>query len=112
MHSTPLDIYEKLSPSLAIISTKQESSEKQLLVGNVERDLFPHSTAVSSLEESKTKILTTDGSYERQSYNGGMKDSDNAQPGSIIVVIPPGKKPRHKKMTDAYNENLIPPTIV
>ena len=112
MHSTPLDIYEKLSPALAIISTKQENSRKQLLIGNVGRDLFPHSIAVSSLEESKTKILTTDGSYEGQIFNGVMKDSQNAQPGSIIVVIPPGKKARYRKMTDLYNQDLIPPVIV
>lgn len=112
MHSTPLDIYEKLSPALAIISTKQEKSKKQLLIGNVERDLFPHSTAVSSLEESKTKILTTDGSYERQIFNDKMKDSPNAQAGSIIVVIPPGRKSRHVKMTDTSDDDATPPLIV
>ena len=41
MHSSPLDVYEKMSPNLAVISSKQEQSTS----GGRTRDIFPHQSA-------------------------------------------------------------------
>jgi beta-lactamase superfamily II metal-dependent hydrolase len=88
MHSAPLDVYEKMQPKLAIISTKQEVSTKTSPAGPLTRGLFPHQSAVIALEECGAKILTTDGSYEQQPA------------ASIVVVVPPGRKPRFIKLND------------
>jgi beta-lactamase superfamily II metal-dependent hydrolase len=116
MHSTPLDVYEKMTPSVAIISTKQEPSTKKL--GNaafteIRRGLFPHQSATMALEESDTRIITTDGSYEGQVLdNGNKKDAENEYPGSIVVVIPPNGGARWKKLSDTAEAMATPPTTV
>lgn len=101
MHSTPLDVYEQMSPSLAIISTKQEKSTKSLPWMQLERNLFPHLTATSALEESEARILTTDGSYEID------KKLDYDHEGTIVLVVPPGKKPRYTKLKDLADKDPI-----
>ena len=64
MHSSPLDVYEKMGPKYAIISTKQQIDSKKLDDFTIERGLFPHPSAESALEEVNAHILTTDGCYE------------------------------------------------
>jgi len=96
MHSSPLDVYEKMSPNLAIISTKQKESTS--VVGT--RNLYPHELSVQALKESKADILTTDGSYEAGS------------PGSVIIAIPPGGKPHWSQLNDASDEVPEAPTVL
>ena len=103
MHSTPLDVYERMSPSLAIISTEQQISTKSLPWKELERNLFPHQIAKSALEESKAKILTTDGSYEIEE---GLEYNHE---GTIVLVVPSGKKPRCTKMDDSADEDDLDP---
>lgn len=95
MHSAPLDVYEKMKPEIAIVSTEQESSTKNICGLVLTRGLFPHSLAVTALEECDAQILTTDGCYESE------KTAAPKKPGSIMVVVPPGGKPRWKKLEDA-----------
>jgi len=90
MHSSPLDVYEKMSPNLAVISTKQELSTSA--VGT--RYLFPHDLSIKALEECKADIRTTDGTYEASQSNNQPKH------GSFVIAIPPGGKPRWRKMND------------
>ena len=86
MHSTPLDVYEKMIPENAIISTEQETDTKTTNTQTLKRELFPHQLATTALEEIGAQIHTTDGSYE-------TKITQTTQPpGSIIVVVPPGGK--------------------
>lgn len=116
MHSTPLDVYEKMTPSLAIISTKQKMDTKKVgntALGTLERGLFPHQSAVIALEESNVRTLTTDGSYESQVMaNGDMKDPGCKDPGSIVVAVPPGGKVRVRKIGDKTSDNATPPAAV
>jgi hypothetical protein len=51
--------------------------------------------AITALEECGAQILTTDGSYESE------KESSPKKPGSIVIVVPPGGKPRWAKLDDA-----------
>jgi len=106
MHSTPLDVYERMSPSLAVISTEQKTSTKSLPWKDLQRNLFPHATATSALEESEARILTTDGSYEKSE---GL-DYDTG--GTIVLVVPPGKRPRYMKLDDSADEDANPPSSV
>jgi len=94
MHSAPLDVYEKMKPETAVVSTEQEESSKQ--VGDVvlTRGLFPHRLAITALEECGVQILTTDGSYESE------KGPSTKKPGSIVIVVSPGSKPRWAKLDD------------
>lgn len=94
MHSAPLDVYEKMMPETAIVSTEQEEKTKKICDLEVTRGLFPHSLAVTALEECGAQILTTDGCYE------STKTALPKKPGSIVVVVPPGGKPRFKKLED------------
>jgi beta-lactamase superfamily II metal-dependent hydrolase len=116
MHSTPLDVYEKIGPRLAVISTKQEEdSKKSGPIANVKRGLFPHQSAAMALEECGAEVLTTDGSYERQPRADDPnteKNPANAHEGSIVVVIPPGGGIRYKKMGDRAGEMATPPSEV
>ena len=57
MHNSPLDVYEKMVPNLAVISTKQETSASS--AGT--RNLFSHDLSIKMLKECKAVILTTDG---------------------------------------------------
>jgi len=103
MHSTPLDVYEKMVPENAIISTKQEVDSKTTDVQTLTRELFPHKLTTTALEEIGAQIHTTDGSYE-------TKNTGTAQtPGSIIAVLPPGKAPIVKKLTDTTDQT---PTVL
>ena len=112
MHSSPLDIYEKMNPNLAIVSTKQEVSTKN--IGNItlERDLFPHSLSISSLEEVGATILTTDGCYEKTIVDGQPRNPGYNRCGTIVVVVPPGGNPRYDKLDDDENIVKNPPTDV
>lgn len=94
MHSTPLDVYEKMMPETAVVSTEQKKSTKQVDDFVLTRGLFPHPLAIIALEECETQIHTTDGSYESQ------KESSPKKPGSIVVVVPPGGRPRWAKLDD------------
>jgi len=91
MHSSPLDVYEKMSPNLAVISTEQKLSTS--VVGT--RNMFPHDSSILALKECKADILTTDGSYEASQSNLNLP-----QKGSIIIAIPPGGSPHWGKMDD------------
>jgi len=113
MHSSPLDVYEIMSPKLAIISTKQEQSTKQQDGGSLTRDLFPHQSATIALEECNARILTTDGSYEsKKKEDGSQKDPAMAHEGSIVIVIPPGGSPRWIKLNDKKKDVPDPPKKV
>lgn len=117
MHSTPLDVYEKIGPRLAVISTEQKESSKRLKnspLARITRELFPHPSAAMALEESDTEVLTTDGSYEKQKKLG------EAHQGTIVVVVPPGgetveeeiREIRYMKMKDKADEMATPPREV
>jgi len=93
MHSSPLDVYEKMGPKLAVISTKQESSSSA--AGT--RDLFPHDLCVRALEECNARILTTDGSHDTAKTASG-------KPGTVVIAVPPGAKPRWTKLGDSASE--------
>ncbi len=116
MHSTPLDVYEKIGPRLAVISTKQEESSKTLKnspLAKIERELFPHRSAVMALEECDAEVMTTDGSYEGQTLaDGTKKNAANAHEGTIVVVIPPGGGMRYVKMDDRAEQMATPPSEV
>jgi beta-lactamase superfamily II metal-dependent hydrolase len=94
MHSAPLDVYEKMIPEKAVISTEQEESTIKPDDLTLTRGLFPHSLAITALQECGAKILTTDGSYDLDNTSATNK------PGSIVMVVPPGGKPRWKKLGD------------
>ena len=100
MHSSPLDVYEKMSPNLAVISNKQKQSTST--VGT--RNLFPHDSSILALKECKAHILTTDGSYE------AIKSNNQPQQGSIVIAIPPGGSPHWRKMNDDSSNPPSAPT--
>ena len=112
MHSSPLDVYEKMTPSLAVISTKQEISTKETGKMTLERGLFPHPSSISSLEEIAATILTTDGWYEKSTFRGQPKNSNYNRCGTVIVVVPPGGDPRYTKLDDSEDTVSDPPTDV
>jgi len=110
MHSSPLDIYEIMSPKLAIVSTKQKQSTKKQYGGSLTRDMFPHQSATIALEECDARILTTDGSYEsKKEEDGSQKDPEMAHEGSIVIVMPPEGTPRWKKLSDKKKDVPVPP---
>ena len=112
MHSAPLDIYEKMEPEFAAVSARQEVSESRKK--NLERNMFPHESALIALEESGAEVLTTEGSHDFLKDATGKRVRDvNAKPGSIIVVVPPGQKPRWTKLNDEENSvpNAIPDVV-
>lgn len=95
MHSSPLDVYEKLKPKYAVVSCLQEESKKKSTGGRViTRNLFPHRSAEIALEEIGAQIKTTDGSYEKNNSLTG------AHPGTLQIVVPPGKTPWIVKLDD------------
>jgi beta-lactamase superfamily II metal-dependent hydrolase len=113
MHSAPLDIYEKMKPELAIVSTEQEVSTKRLHGRELTREMFPHQSATVALEECGARIVTTDGSYESKVLDGGQqRNSALAHPGTIVVVVPPGRTPRWAKLDDGRGDVPEPPTHV
>jgi beta-lactamase superfamily II metal-dependent hydrolase len=103
MHSSPLDVYEKMSPNLAVISTRQKQSSS--VVGT--RNMFPHDSSILALKECNAEILTTDGTYEASSAN-----LNDPQQGSIIIAIPPGGSPHWDKLDDGSNEPTPKPTVL
>lgn len=116
MHSTPLDVYEKMGPHTAIISTKQEQSSKHLdhsTIDEIDRELFPHQSAAMALEECDARVLTTDGSYEGQTLDdGSKKDARNMHPGTIVAIVPPGGKVHCEKLNDSAGAMADPPTSI
>jgi beta-lactamase superfamily II metal-dependent hydrolase len=113
MHSAPLDVYEKMEPEVAVVSTEQKSSSKKCSSGTITRELFPHGSTTIALEECGARLLTTDGCYESQAVNGGTKrDPNMAHAGTIVVVVPPGKKPRYTKLDDEADDIPDPPSKV
>ena len=109
MHSTPLDVYEKIKPEHAIISTKQEFSETEARGIPLKRNLFPHPTSELSLEEVGASILTTDGCYESsKDVDDKVRNPLCSHPGSIVVAVPRGGTPVIKKYKDKYDEDLKP----
>jgi beta-lactamase superfamily II metal-dependent hydrolase len=113
MHSTPLDVYEVMAPELAIVSTEQEQSTKQIDGQELTREMFPHKSATIALVESGARIVTTDGSYESGAGNGGQpRDPALAHAGSVVVVIPPGGKARWTKLSDGRSDVPEPPQVV
>ncbi|MCP4268887.1 MAG: MBL fold metallo-hydrolase [Candidatus Brocadiaceae bacterium] len=103
MHSSPLDVYEKLKPKIAVISCSQEESTKKAGKRILTRNLFPHRSAEIALEEVGSEIITTDRSYENKISAGSSK------PGSIVIVIPPGKTPWTIKLNDDEKSIPVPP---
>ncbi len=113
MHSSPLDVYEKMAPELAIISSEQKLGKKTTAQGKLERYLFPHDSTIVALNESGTRIVTTDGSYEQQVLpGGGMRDPQMAHAGTIVVVVPPAGRHRVLKLDDAKGDVPDPPQRV
>ena len=106
MHSAPFDIYETMSPKLAVISTKQKKSTISLGGTPYERNLFPHPVTSSALKENCDTILTTDGSYETE------EGQPNNHPGTVVIVVPPGGSPRWTKPNDEVNQHPVPPIEV
>jgi len=106
MHSAPLDVYERMSPSLAILSSKQEESSVTHGGQAVTRTLYPHPVAIETLKESGCDVLSTDGFFE------GLVGGANTQAGTIVVAVAPGKKPRYTKLADDTDTVPIPPTAV
>jgi beta-lactamase superfamily II metal-dependent hydrolase len=104
MHSAPLDIYEILTPSKAVISAEQKISTSA--GKNLEREMFPHAAARIALEESGAEIYSTEGSLDfLKDENGKRIVDENANPGSIIVLLPPGDiSPRWIKLGDEIDE--------
>ena len=106
MHSAPLDIYERMSPKIAVVSNKQETSSKTTSTGTLSRKLFPHDTTALALREVGAEVVTTDGSYEQ------LHGTDFAHTGTVVVVVPPGKRPRYTKLTDTIAGTPTPVTDV
>jgi beta-lactamase superfamily II metal-dependent hydrolase len=101
MHSAPLDIYERMSPALAILSSKQTLSSVTHHGQTVTRTLYPHPVAIETLRESGSDVLSTDGYFEQLTVGG------NKKPGTIVVAVAPGKKPRYTKLSD--DSDTVPP---
>jgi beta-lactamase superfamily II metal-dependent hydrolase len=113
MHSTPLDVYEIMAPELAIVSTEQEESTKTIGGLELTRGMFPHKSATIALEESGAHIVTTDGSYESwKGEDGTPRDPELAHAGSVVVVVPPGGRPRWTKLADSRSEVPEPPQVI
>ncbi len=103
MHSSPLDVYEKMSPKLAVISAKQKRSTG----AREPRNLYPHDSSILALKECEADILTTDGSYEADLLN-----LNPPKQGSIVIAIPPGGRPHWRKMEDNRSDPLPAPTVL
>jgi len=111
MHSSPLEVYERMHPKVAVISARQDISESKT---GVRRGLYPHPTTGQSLAEVGADVVTTDGYYEQQlakAKRGGR--APRRKPGTIIAVIPPGgSRRRYTKLTDSEKRVPVPPTQV
>lgn len=103
MHSAPLDVYERMTPTWAILSSRQETSTTTHHGVPMTRPLYPHPLTVETLRESGSKVLSTDGDYEHV-VGGGPK-----LPGSVVVVVPPGQQPSVIKLGDDADTVPDPP---
>lgn len=112
MHSSPLDVYEKMLPEVAILSGEQEVSTKRVGSRDITRTMFPHTSATVALEESGARVVSTDGWYESQEVGGVMRDPEWAHPGSLVIVVPPGGRPRIAKLDDGPADIPQPPQAV
>jgi competence protein ComEC len=106
MHSSVRDIYERMCPALAIISTKQERKTKGLAPV---RSLCPHPATQHALEELGVKLLMTDGAAEKQATSRQRPEPENTREGSVVVVIPPGGTARWRKLGD--REDQLPEVV-
>jgi beta-lactamase superfamily II metal-dependent hydrolase len=97
LHGSAREIYERMCPALAILSTKQEREPA--------RGRALHPSTELALEELGAKLLTTDGSTERRKRH----DPENAREGSVVVVIPPGGSARWRKLGD--REHQVPEVV-
>ncbi len=93
MHSAPLDIYERMTPGLAVISTEQEVAKKKVGKVTLKRPLFPHDTTTLALAEVGARILAT----------GKMPGQ---QAGTVVVAVGPGGRPRSYKLKDKAGEEV------
>jgi len=98
MHSAPLEVYERMKPALAVISNEQSQSGQT--PEGTPRFMFPHRLTSASVSEVKTKMLTTDGSYERE-----LGLAQYAHQGTVIAAMRPGKKLRYTKLDDVWHED-------
>lgn len=110
MHGAPLDVYEKMMPETAIISTRQEYSTKDVGGFTLQRGLFPHPASIMALEEVGAQILTTEGCYECEERDGGVqKYPQYAHEGTIVVRVPPGGSAEFEKLDDDKDTVPDPP---
>jgi hypothetical protein len=101
MHGAPLDVYEKMMPEAAVISTRQEYSTKDVGDFTLQRGLFPHPASIMALEEVGALILTTEGCYESEERDDGVqKLPEYAHEGTIVVRVPPGGPAEIEKLDD------------
>lgn len=107
MQSSALDIYQRMCPALAIISTKQERKAKPML--SPTRRPSPHPATQSALEELGTKLLTTDGGVDKPTTRPKRPEPENTREGSVVVVIPPGGVARWRKLGD--REDQLPEVV-
>lgn len=107
MHSSALDIYQRMCPALAIVSTKQERKAKQTL--SPARKPCPHPATQLALEELGAKLVTTDGGADKQPTRRPRPEPENTREGSVVVVIPPGGVARWRKLGD--REDQLPEVV-
>jgi beta-lactamase superfamily II metal-dependent hydrolase len=107
MHSSALDVYQRMCPALAIISTKQEREAKPSL--SPTRKPCPHPATQLALEELGTKLLTTDGGADKPTTRRTRPEPENTREGSVVVVIPPGGMARWRKLDD--REDQVPEVV-
>jgi len=104
MHSAPLDVYERMTPTLAVVSNKQSVSPKTIRGRKIRRGLFPHQTTSLSLQEVGSHVLTTDGSHETSTNAARYRHA-----GTVVAVVPAGKKPWYTKLKDKTAQTPEPP---
>jgi beta-lactamase superfamily II metal-dependent hydrolase len=102
MHSIPLEVLERMNPSLAIISTEQkEGTTDAGKTTQYTRNLFPHPSTVSALRETCQQVLCTDGSFD---WPVNVDSTVSGGPGSVIIAVSPTGRPRYRKLTDARKQ--------
>lgn len=106
MHSASLDVYERMTPTWAILSSKQATSSVTHHGSRLTRSLYPHPVTIETLRESGSKVLSTDGFYE--SFVADRPELPEL-PGTVVVVVPPGKKPAVIKLGDGTADVPVPP---
>ena len=111
MHSSPLEVYERMHPKVAVISARQDISKSKT---GVRRGLYPHPTTGHSLAEVGAEVVTTDGYYEQQLAKAkGRKSARRRKSGTIVAVIPPGgSRRRYVKLSDSEKSVPDPPPDV